>query len=46
MNLEIRISGAIGRAVWQYSVARHRSWLQRLARARMKQARLRRLPLG
>jgi hypothetical protein len=46
MNLELRISRAIVRALSQYSAARHSAWLQRVARARMKQARLRRLPLG
>jgi hypothetical protein len=46
MNLELRISRAIVRALSQYSAARHSAWLQRVARARMKQARFRRLPLG
>jgi len=46
MNLDIRISRAIARAVSQYSVARHSRWVRCLARARLKQARLRRLPIG
>ena len=46
MNLEIRISRAIVRALSQYSAARHSAWLQRVARARMRQARLRRSRFG
>lgn len=46
MNLDIRISRAIVHAVSQYTMPRRTFWLQRMVRARMKQARLRRLPIG
>jgi hypothetical protein len=46
MNLELRIGRAIVHTASLYGAARYSAWVRRLARARMRKARLRRFAVG